>query len=199
MNISRVAPWFFFFLVSNPSPAAESNWSPADAPTYLKVGAAWDMSNKYTGTTLEIQSPGLAYQAHATHEFNVIATLSSMNIDNMILDDESNKYKTSYNSTESIGLGWRVSSSRAPLAAYLQLGAIHLDADKKLAQFDHQKWGTRFTFGVEYPMIDEASAVHSSFFIQETSVSGLGRANQFAHDPDVFNGTTLSFGARVWI
>ncbi len=72
-----------------------------------------------------------------------------------------------------------------------------MDADRGLAQFDHPKWGTRFTFGFEYPVVEQS--MKSSFFIQETMISGLGRANQIAHDPDLFNGTSLSFGARIWI
>lgn len=197
MYLSRIVP-FCLFMLSNPVLAENLNWSIAEDPNYLKIGASWDVSDKYSGTTLELQSPGIAYHGRATHEFNLVATYSSVDVDNMTFDDNG-KYKRSNNSTESIGLGWRVTNSRSPISGYLQLSAIHLDADRKLARFDHPQWGTRFTFGVEYLIMDETDALKSAFFIQETSVSGLGRANQFVHEPDVFNGTNLSFGARVWI
>lgn len=177
---------------------AEDSSAVSDSPKYLKIGASWDLADDYDGTTLELQSPAVIYQGKATNEFSLVGTLSNIRHRNVVVDDDNGKYKSVYSSTASVGVNWRVSSPRYPFASYLQAGAVQLIPEKKLAQFDHPSWGARVALGIEFPFREE-NGITSAFFLQETLVSGLGRANQLSREPDLFNSQILSFGARLSI
>jgi len=79
------------------------------------------------------------------------------------------------------------------------LAGAHLSADKRLAEFDHPNWGFRFTFGFEIPLPRASDEFYTSVFIQQTSTTGLGKADKLEHSPDYFNKNPISLGVRVGI
>jgi hypothetical protein len=173
-------------------------------PDNFAWAVGWDHHQAGSGFTLELQSPTLySYSSHGlNHVLSAYLTLSTLTIPNRVTDDDG-KFEDQSNSLASLGVHWAVPQFGNLVTTYSQIGAVLLNADSDLAK-KSQRYGARIVIGMELPSSITKSESDASkterlttFFVQSALIEGLGTADELPAEPDLFNGVSISVGARL--
>jgi hypothetical protein len=172
----------------------------SDSTIYPKKFAwaiSWDHPQHGQSFTIELQSPQFASYKDKADQLTLLrgyVTVSSLQIENTVVDKDG-KFQDEGAIVSSTGVSILTPLASGIVSSYAQVGGLMVNPSNELSS-KNNLLGAKVTIGIEFPFT-RGTALNTAF-VQSTITEFVDTADKIAGEPDLFNGVTMSLGARVY-